>query len=272
MVSPVAEEVWTLFTRFSTFCMKNLLHSSAHSSSDLQLLSVGSCRIRLSRQGQGLRAPSQSSRRSRRSRAIRRRRRTSSTECVRPCSSASAPARGARTAGSASFGIPRTAPSQRATPRAEEGQPSATAGTCSRSTLSSRQRGRSAPWPARKGGRQRGRRLLLHEASPRRLPRETTTQGGRLRPWVRSSAPGSRSPSLVNGVQTTSATGETMASARDFIKNLAKGTPSFELNCVGVATTKKAIRSMGSTKAIGVDACHVLSGSSTAKILRRLSP
>ena len=44
-----------------------------------------------------------------------------------------------------------------------------------------------------------------------------------------------------------------MASARDFIKDIAKGTPSFELNCVGVATTKKAIRSMGSTKAIGVD-------------------
>ena len=58
---------------------------------------------------------------------------------------------------------------------------------------------------------------------------------------------------LVNNVQTSSATGETMASARDFIKNIAKDTPSFELNCVGIATTKKAIRSMGSTKAIGVD-------------------
>ena len=42
MVSPVAEVVWTLFTSFSTFCMKNLLHSSAHSLSDLQLLSIGS--------------------------------------------------------------------------------------------------------------------------------------------------------------------------------------------------------------------------------------
>ena len=58
---------------------------------------------------------------------------------------------------------------------------------------------------------------------------------------------------LVNGVQTSSVTGETMASAREFIKNIAKGTPPFELNCVGIATTKKAIRSMGSTKAIGVD-------------------
>ena len=44
-----------------------------------------------------------------------------------------------------------------------------------------------------------------------------------------------------------------MASARDFIKSISKGTPSFELNCVGIAATKKAIRSMGSTKAIGVD-------------------
>ena len=58
---------------------------------------------------------------------------------------------------------------------------------------------------------------------------------------------------LVNGVQTSSSTGETMGSARDFIKEIAKDTPSFELNCVGIATTKKAIRSMGSTKAIGVD-------------------
>ena len=44
-----------------------------------------------------------------------------------------------------------------------------------------------------------------------------------------------------------------MAKARDFIKNIANNTPSFELNCVGIATTKKAIRSMGLTKAIGVD-------------------
>ena len=44
-----------------------------------------------------------------------------------------------------------------------------------------------------------------------------------------------------------------MGSARDFIKNIAKDTPSFGLNCVGIATTKRAIRSMGSTKAIGVD-------------------
>ena len=55
------------------------------------------------------------------------------------------------------------------------------------------------------------------------------------------------------GVQTTSATGETMSNARAFIKNIAKGTPSFELNSVGISTTKKAIRAMGSTKAIGVD-------------------
>ena len=58
---------------------------------------------------------------------------------------------------------------------------------------------------------------------------------------------------LVNGVQTSSATGETMANAREFIKDISKDTPSFELNCVGIATTKKAIRSMGSTKAVGVD-------------------
>ena len=58
---------------------------------------------------------------------------------------------------------------------------------------------------------------------------------------------------LVHGVHTSSATGKTMASARDFIKNIAKETSSFELHCVGIATTKKAIRSMGSTKAIGVD-------------------
>ena len=58
---------------------------------------------------------------------------------------------------------------------------------------------------------------------------------------------------LVNGVKTSSETGETMTEAREFIKNLANGTPSFELNSVGMATTKKAIRSMGTTKAIGVD-------------------
>ena len=45
---------------------------------------------------------------------------------------------------------------------------------------------------------------------------------------------------LVNGVQTSSTTEKTMASARDFIKSIAKGTPSFELNCVGIAATKKA--------------------------------
>ena len=55
---------------------------------------------------------------------------------------------------------------------------------------------------------------------------------------------------LVNNVHTSSATGETMASAREFIKKIAKETPSFELYCVGIATTKKAIRSMGSMKAI----------------------
>ena len=37
---------------------------------------------------------------------------------------------------------------------------------------------------------------------------------------------------LVNNFQTSSATGETMTSAREFIKNIAKDTPSFELNCV----------------------------------------
>ena len=58
---------------------------------------------------------------------------------------------------------------------------------------------------------------------------------------------------LVQGVQTSPEAGETMTKAREFIKNIANETPSFELNCVGIATTKKAIRSMGSTKAIGVD-------------------
>ena len=42
-----------------------------------------------------------------------------------------------------------------------------------------------------------------------------------------------------------------MTSAREFIKGIAKETPAFEVNCVGIATTKKA--NMGSTKAIGVD-------------------
>ena len=45
---------------------------------------------------------------------------------------------------------------------------------------------------------------------------------------------------LVNGVKTSSTTGETMGSPRDFIKNIAKDTPSFGLNCVGIATTKRA--------------------------------
>ena len=59
--------------------------------------------------------------------------------------------------------------------------------------------------------------------------------------------------SLVNNVRTSSVTKETMTSDREFIRTIAKETPSFELNCVGIATTKKAIRAMGSTKAIGVD-------------------
>ena len=58
---------------------------------------------------------------------------------------------------------------------------------------------------------------------------------------------------LVSGVKTSSDTEKTMKSARDFINNIAKDTPAFELNCVGISATKKAIRSMGSTKAIGVD-------------------
>ena len=44
-----------------------------------------------------------------------------------------------------------------------------------------------------------------------------------------------------------------MTEAREFIKSLAKGTFCFELTSVGIATTKRAIRSMGTTKAIGVD-------------------
>ena len=53
---------------------------------------------------------------------------------------------------------------------------------------------------------------------------------------------------LVNGVHTSPEARDAMASAREFIRGLA-----FELNCVGIATTKKAIRLMGTTKAIGVD-------------------
>ena len=47
-----------------------------------------------------------------------------------------------------------------------------------------------------------------------------------------------------------------MSRAREFIKGIAKETPAFEVNCVGIATTKKAIQFIvpwGSTKAIGVD-------------------
>ena len=58
---------------------------------------------------------------------------------------------------------------------------------------------------------------------------------------------------LVKSVQTSPETGVTMGKARDFIKNIANQTHPFELNCVGISATKKAIRSMGSTKAIGVD-------------------
>ena len=58
---------------------------------------------------------------------------------------------------------------------------------------------------------------------------------------------------LVNGVQTSRETGETMTRAREFIKSIAKETPPFELNCVGISDTKKAIRAMGTTKAVGVD-------------------
>ena len=53
---------------------------------------------------------------------------------------------------------------------------------------------------------------------------------------------------LVNGVHTSRERKETMTNARQFIKNIAKGLPSFELSCVGIATTKKAIRAMGSKK------------------------
>ena len=41
-----------------------------------------------------------------------------------------------------------------------------------------------------------------------------------------------------------------MTRAREFIKGIAKETPAFEVNCVGIATTKKA--NMGPTKAIGL--------------------
>ena len=58
---------------------------------------------------------------------------------------------------------------------------------------------------------------------------------------------------LVSGIKTSAESGETMTNAREFIQNIARETPPFELNCVGIATTKRAIRSMGSTKAIGVD-------------------
>ena len=58
MVSPVAEEVWTLLTSLSTFCMKYLLHSSAHSTSDLQLFRRGSLSVfpRLSTESASLHA------------------------------------------------------------------------------------------------------------------------------------------------------------------------------------------------------------------------
>ena len=63
---------------------------------------------------------------------------------------------------------------------------------------------------------------------------------------------------LVNGVETSSESRETMAKAREFIKTIAKDTPSFELNSVSIAATKKAIRSMGSTKATGQQALCLL--------------
>ena len=47
-----------------------------------------------------------------------------------------------------------------------------------------------------------------------------------------------------------------MTRASEFIKGIAKETPAFEVNCVGIATTKKGnpiYRSIRSTKAISVD-------------------
>ena len=44
-----------------------------------------------------------------------------------------------------------------------------------------------------------------------------------------------------------------MAKARKFVKELAKDKPPFQLHCVGKEATKEAIRSMGTTKAVGID-------------------
>ena len=45
MVSPVADEVLTPLTSFSTFWRKNSLHWAAHSASDLQLFRRGSLSV-----------------------------------------------------------------------------------------------------------------------------------------------------------------------------------------------------------------------------------
>ena len=58
---------------------------------------------------------------------------------------------------------------------------------------------------------------------------------------------------LVDGVKRSPAGADTMASARQELRSRLGDRPVFELHSVGMETTKKAIRSMGTTKALGVD-------------------
>ena len=58
---------------------------------------------------------------------------------------------------------------------------------------------------------------------------------------------------LVDGVQKSSKSADIMASARQRLRSILGEQPVFGLHNVGIETTKKAIRSMGTTKALGVD-------------------
>ena len=58
---------------------------------------------------------------------------------------------------------------------------------------------------------------------------------------------------LVDGVKKSPTSADTVASARQRLRSILGERPVFELHNVGIETTKTAIRSMGTTKALGVD-------------------
>ena len=58
---------------------------------------------------------------------------------------------------------------------------------------------------------------------------------------------------LADGVKKSPKSADTMTSARQQLRSILRDRPPFELHNVGMEITKKAIRRMGTTKALGVD-------------------